>query len=468
MSFPSSSKNNTMNNKLTYTSKKLTALIVLFLSCPAAFALDMDKMRGKPVDFNKAFDDKVQAAAAEKRESLPARVSIGQLLRIVREKSPRYALALNRIEAAQAEVVAADVLPNPTFSYGRFQQTKGNRDTQFNGPSQQQYNLSIPMLVTGQRGARVELAERRVEVAEAAVEVERTQMIRGTWRLFSQLLAGQEKVAVLEKAHQELRQIKAIISGRENAGAASRYDVLRIEQEMLNLEARLDNAHTDIAAAAGDLGVLLGFPYWKPQATGKLAPLGTPEDLNKLWQSAEQYNPEIKTAYRETIAADANLDKAERERWPVPALQLGTAYTDKPYGLTTYVGVAVDVPIFDRGQGNMARAEADKHAATLKRELLLAATRQELERAVNVLTRRRETLAKFEQQVMQPLSTLRKMSEDSYKFGKTNLLELLDASRTRTEIKLNYVDLLLAEIDAELDALMASGQLESNMPSVKE
>jgi cobalt-zinc-cadmium efflux system outer membrane protein len=60
------------------------------------------------------------------------------------------------------------------------------------------------------------------------------------------------------------------------------------------------------------------------------------------------------------------------------------------------------------------------------------------------------------------------MSEDSYKFGKTNLLELLDASRTRTEIKLNYVDLLLAEIDAELDALMASGQLESNMQSVKE
>ncbi len=457
-----------MNTLIFQPKKILAVLFLLIYSHPAAFAIESDSKRNKNVDFKKVFVDKVQTAAAEKRETLPSRVTIGQLLKIVREKSPRYALALNRIEAAQAEVIAADVLPNPTFSYGRFQQTLGNRDTQFNGPSQQQYNLSIPMLVAGQRGARVELAERRVEVAEATVEVEQTQILRGTWRLFSQLLAGQERIAVLENAHQELRQIKAIISGRENAGAASRYDVLRIEQEMLNLEARLDNAHTDMAAAYGDLGVLLGFPQWKPKVVGKLAPLGTPEDVNKLWQLAQQYNPDIKTAYRETIAADANVDKAERERWPVPALQLGTAYTDKPYGLTTYVGVAVDVPIFDRGQGNMARAEADKHAATLKRELLLASTRQELERAVNVLTRRRETLAKFEQQVMQPLSTLRRMAEDSYKFGKTNLLELLDASRTRTEIKLNYVELLLAEIDAELDALMTSGQLEANGQTIKD
>jgi cobalt-zinc-cadmium efflux system outer membrane protein len=418
---------------------KKTVLLLWLLGCPYAFADDVHP---------------VQAI-----ESLPKVVTINELLTIVRDKSPRYAAALSSIETAQAEVTAADVLPNPTLSYGRFQQTKGKTGTQFDGPSQQQYNVSIPLLVTGQHGARVDYAERKVEVAQSSVEMDYNQIIRSTWRLFVQLLAGQERITLLEKSHQELQRIKEIITGRANAGAASPYDVLRIEQESQALATRLENAHTDMVSTTGELSVLLGLPNWKPQVSGTLSPLGTPADINKLWQLAEEHNPAIETAYRETIAADANIEKAKTERYPVPALQVGTAYTDKPYGLTTYVGVAVDVPLFDRGQGGMARAEAGKHTAILNRELLLASTRQELERAVEVLKRRRETLATFEKQVVTPLATIQQMSEDSYRFGKTSLLELLDASRSRTEIKMNHVDLLVGEMEAELDAMMVAGTL---------
>jgi cobalt-zinc-cadmium efflux system outer membrane protein len=418
---------------------KKTVLLLWLLGCPYAFADDV-----RPV----------QAI-----ESLPKVVTINELLTIVRDKSPRYAAALSSIETAQAEVTAADVLPNPTLSYGRFQQTKGKTGTQFDGPSQQQYNVSIPLLVSGQHGARVDYAERKVEVAQSSVEMDYNQIIRSTWRLFVQLLAGQERITLLEKSHQELQRIKEIITGRADAGAASPYDVLRIEQESQALATRLENAHTDMVSTTGELSVLLGLPNWKPQVSGTLSPLGTPADLNKLWQLAEEHNPAIETAYRETIAADANIEKAKTERYPVPALQVGTAYTDKPYGLATYVGVAVDVPLFDRGQGGMARAEAGKHTAILNRELLLASTRQELERAVEVLKRRRETLATFEKQVVTPLATIQQMSEDSYRFGKTSLLELLDASRSRTEIKMNHVDLLVGEMEAELDAMMVAGTL---------
>ncbi|ESS66867.1 outer membrane protein [Methyloglobulus morosus KoM1] len=119
----------------------------------------------------------------------------------------------------------------------------------------------------------------------------------------------------------------------------------------------------------------------------------------------------------------------------------------------------MDLPFFDRGQGGMARASAEQHAVLLKRELLIAATRQELERSVDVLKLRRKTLAKFESDVLATLPTLKQMAEDAYRLGKTGLLELLDSSRTRTEIKLNHLELLVSEIEAELDAMMASGIL---------
>jgi cobalt-zinc-cadmium efflux system outer membrane protein len=398
-----------------------------------------------------------------KNQDLPNVVSIRQLVQIIREKSPRYAVAHSQIEAAQAEVVAVDVLPNPKVSYGRYDRAGGRRNTQFDGPSQQNITVEVPLLLAGQRGARKEAAERQVEVAEANVETQYNRLIRETWRLFEQLLAGQQRVAVLEEANRELERLQTIITGKENAGTASRYDVMRIAQEVQSLKARLDNAYTDTTSIVGELGVLLGFPDWKPQATGVLAPIGVSADVNTLWLQAEHNNPELESARRETIAANSGLERARRERWPVPSLLVGTAFTDQPYGNTTFAGVSVDLPIFDRGQGGMARASAEKHAALLKRELLLAATKQELERAVDVLVSRRKTLSKFEHNVLEPLPTLKQMAEDAYRLGKTGLLELLDSSRSRTEIKLSYLELLVGEIEAELDTMMASGLLVTTL-----
>jgi len=403
----------------------------------------------------------------EVKQALPKMVSISQLLQIVREKSPRYALARTQIEKAQAEVVAAGVLPNPKVSYGRFDQAGGRMNTQFDGPSQQNVTLEVPILIAGQRGARKTAAERQVDVSEADVEIEYTRLIRETWRLFVQLLAGQERVAALENAHRELEHLKDIITGKESAGTASQYDVLRITQETRSLETRLENARTEMTGVVGEIGVLLGFPDWKLQASGTLTPIGTSADLEALWRLAEQNNPELEGVHRETIAADAGLERASRERWPVPSVLFGTAFTDQPYGNTLFSGFSVDLPLFDRGQGGMARASAEQHAALLKRELLLAATRQELERAVEVLKRRRDTLTKFEHDVLDTLPTLQQMAEDAYRLGKTGLLELLDSSRTRTEIKLNHLELLVGEIESELDAMMASGILVATMEQPK-
>lgn len=126
-----------------------------------------------------------------KNQDFPKVVSIHQLLRIVREKSLRYVVARSQIEAAQAEVVAADVLPNPKVSYDRYDQAGGRRNTQFDGPLQQNINLEVPMLLAGQRGVRKDAAERRVEVARADVETQYNRLIGESWRLFAQLLAGQ-------------------------------------------------------------------------------------------------------------------------------------------------------------------------------------------------------------------------------------------------------------------------------------
>ncbi len=59
------------------------------------------------------------------------------------------------------------------------------------------------------------------------------------------------------------------------------------------------------------------------------------------------------------------------------------------------------------------------------------------------------------------LPALKSMAEDAYRFGQGSILELLDATRARTELSLRGVELTEAVVLAEIDALAAAGLLDS-------
>lgn len=397
-------------------------------------------------------------AVPDESAKLPEQVTMRQLLDITKQKSPRYAALQQRIAAANAEVVAAGVLPNPKISYGRYDLLT-QHNTMYDGNVQQQVTLEVPVLIAGQRGARIDAAEKTVDASAAGIEAEFADLVHEMWGIFVKQLADKQRISILDEANGYMQHLAAIVAGRAEAGNASRYDLLRIEIEAKSVQTRLETIRNNLSATAGELGVLLGLPGWKPQALGNLKHLGVPADVEELWAKAVTTHPELEAARRGRVAAEAGMKRAETERWPVPAFQVGSVFTDNPYGNTSFAGVSVDLPIFDRGQAGMARASAERQAAMLDHDLVMARTRSALESAVDQLNKRRATRATFENEVMGKLPDLKDMGEASYRLGKGSLLELLDASRFRTETQLTHLDLIQAEIETELEVLRASGLL---------
>ncbi|MEW6039765.1 MAG: TolC family protein [Pseudomonadota bacterium] len=389
---------------------------------------------------------------------LPETVTMRQLLDIAKRHSPRYAALRQSIEISRAGVAAAEVLPNPRLDFGNYNLMSAN-NTMYDGKVQRQILLEVPVLISGQRGARVEAAEKQVQTTEAAVQAGFADLVHEIWRTYVKLLAGQQRVAVLEETSANMTHLAAIVAGREQSGSASRYDTLRMEIEAKDIQARLETARNELQGTAGELGLILGLPDWKPQAAGNLAPLGVPADSKKSWEDAERTNPEIETARRGETAADAELEKAKTERWPIPSIQFGSAFTEQPYGHAFFGGLSVEIPLFDRNQGGMARASAEKQSAILERGLVTSQVHVALDRATGLLARRRETRMKFEREVIAKLSDLKEMGEAAYRLGKGSLLELLDSTRSRTEIRLTHLELIQLELEAELETLKASGLL---------
>jgi cobalt-zinc-cadmium efflux system outer membrane protein len=390
---------------------------------------------------------------------LPELLTLPGLLRLVAERSPRLAVERIGIETAEADRTTARALPNPTISYGRSRPSGGAPNSVIDGTRQQQAGIDLPVLIAGQRGARVEAAEQGVLGARARVELAGSELALRAAELFAGLQAAQEKVLVLGEAHGEIERAATLISGRLESGMASRYDLARVEIEVAGIAVRLAEARADAAEKSAGIAALLGAPGWRPRADGPLAPAGL-RSGSSAWRAAlAAGNPQIIAARRDEDTARAAVRRAELERFPVPVLSLNRTWTSEPFGAANFIGFSTEVPLFDTRRGQLEKAQAELRAAERRREAVEAETGVELLRLLEALAQRRAALERFERRVDVRGPALRQMAEDAYRLGRSTVLELIDAARTRVDARVTAIDLRAFTVQQELRILALTGGL---------
>ena len=250
-------------------------------------------------------------AGAQEPPRAPEVVDLPVLLRLVRDASPRLAVERQAIAGAEAGRIAAEAYPNPTLSFGRFRPSGGQSGTLFDGNRQSQANLEVPVLIAGQRGARIERADLEIEAARARVASGASSLAAEAGAAYVALLAAQEKVALLGIVNEELARLRNIVAGREASGMASRYDVTRLDVELGGARARLADAQAEVADRAGGLAALLGLRDWRPRAAGPLRPLELGADALAQPRDRVTTSPATVAAAREETAAKSAIDVAQ-------------------------------------------------------------------------------------------------------------------------------------------------------------
>ena len=388
-------------------------------------------------------------------------VTLPEVFDILKRRSPRYKAIQYDVDIAKAEGRAARVLPNPVLNLAILYLNQGFNQ---NGVATYYANVTIPLLIAGQRRMRVKTADVGVRSAEANVRANFHDLAHEARIRFVELQAAQERVKVLDEALVDLGRVQTVIVERARSGVETQYDTVRIAIETSAWKARRAEEEAEAQDIAGRLGILLGVPSWYPRAEGEMRELGIQTDPDRMWPEIERTQPGIEAARREEAYAVKNIDLAKRERWPVPSMTVGTVAIQNYYSISTTVGVTVPIPVFDWGQGLLARANARSQQSRLQKDAVIAEAQAELKRAVRLLEHRRKAVATFEQEVFSKIPTLQQMAEDSYRSGQTQLIELLDATRARFEVKLTHIDMREAVIQAEVDVLAVTGRIEEMRP----
>jgi cobalt-zinc-cadmium efflux system outer membrane protein len=394
-------------------------------------------------------------------QALPATVTIDDVLKLLNGSSPRTAADRASVDVVAADRITARTYPNPNISYGDVHLVSG---LSTGATTQHQIVVDAPLLIFRQRQARIGAADLNVTAEEARIAQtfgERRLQVR---QAFATLLSRQMQLKVTQDSLADLERVEGVVRGRASAGERSAYDVARIETETETVRVEMMNADADVDDAAGQLASLLGFPGWSPRATGDLAPsAGVPTDVEALWTTAQQRRPSLVAIRQQQAAARGGLFLAQRERLPVPALSAGTQLTQNVNGTSMFLGFSMPLPFTDRNQGAIAKAAAQIHANDLAMTAEVAEARADLERATTVLARRRAALDELETRVVQRIPQLRQMSEDAYREGGADILELLDAMRSVKDIQIAHVQQLERSKLAEEDVVSVAG-LDADVP----
>jgi cobalt-zinc-cadmium efflux system outer membrane protein len=320
------------------------------------------------------------------------------------------------------------------------------------------------------------LWQRPKRVAAAKLELERVgetlvsrslDIVRDTRLAYADYAVAQRRASLTAEAVRERGEIATIINARFRAG-----DISELETGAARLDARLAEEQAtrfghDVVIARDRLRALLGAADSNPGFEIILSPAtqtasvdqiasvktstatpatpvssGQSETLNELIEQALDARPELKAAQ---LAIEAAGRRAKWERSRILAVSaIAKEYGRGANGFEQGPGVQIELPIFNRNQGGISRAEAEIERAA--RQLIAARQRvvAEVREAFTQLTQARESHHLWRASVAPSLEDDIRSAERAYKAGDVSYLFVLETTRRLTDARLREADLQAA------------------------
>jgi cobalt-zinc-cadmium efflux system outer membrane protein len=343
------------------------------------------------------------------------------------------------VGVAEAERVGARLWPRPGL-------TVGAENLRLSGETPasrlHEYGLAVaqPIELGNRKALRMEVAERTVSVSEARLtDVLRRQLFDLKRTYYESVLAR-----VLLGIEQE---------NRDNFEGLVKFNTVRFEEGFIAegdlLKVRLERTKFDFAVANAELAFrktkirlleLLGEPDFeraaKVEVSNRLQVPMVNLDLAQLREAALANRPEVKVAEAEVALAESAI-KLERSRGKGEVTPY-VGYKRVGVDNTVLAGVTVPLPFGNRNQSGIARAEAEQKVAETNLRLARSRSLAEVEAAFRAYETAREQVRAYEAGLLNQADESREIQLGAYQEGAAELITLIEAQKTRTEIRANY------------------------------
>ncbi|MEK6407368.1 MAG: TolC family protein [Acidobacteriota bacterium] len=342
-----------------------------------------------------------------------------------------------QVDVARAEQIAARIRPNPGFTFSA-ENLKVSGETPFNRLYEVSTTYAQTFELGGKRRLRREVADLIVSAAEAKLaDVLRQRMFEVKRAYYEAVLARYALFNAMENrtSFDELIKFNKV---RFEEGAIAEGELLKVKLERVKFDSAFAQAELAQRQAVIRLLHLLGeTDFLRVEAVaGELNFAAITLDLASLKEMALQNRPDVKAAEVGVTLAERRiaLEHARNSMDITPFAGVKRVGIDN----TVLFGVTIPLRLNDRNQAGIARAAAEEKIANT--ELIIARNRAlaDVESAFRAYETARDQLATFQRELLQQANESYTISLAAYQEGATELLPLLEAQRTRADIRQQY------------------------------
>ena len=392
--------------------------------------------------------------------------------------SPRLQAAVARVDQARAILGYADAGKMPTLEFApdasRYRVSGNRPDQPEKVPGNHEYTTSrfrMPLYASyevdlwGKVSRQLESAGKRMEASVASYHTALLTLQGDVAQTYFQLRAADEEVALLKNSIELRVRARDLVAARKRGGLASELDLARIETELAINEAdtlaaekrRMELQH----ALAVLVGILPGRLSLEPAGLATLPPVipsGLPADLLER-------RPDVAEAERLLAARNAEIGVAKAAWFPAIRLTGGIGFEsaelsdvlDQQSQIWS-LGVSLVQPIFDGGRlsanEDRARALYAENLAVYRERLLVAFKEVETSlAALRILDQQHESQLR----AVNSATRAEQLATSRYKTGLTNVLELIDAQRTRLLVERVRLQVRQQQLLASVTLIRALG-----------
>jgi len=371
----------------------------------------------------------------------PTGLTLGELEQMALSNNPTLAQAAAEIRAATGRKLQSGLYPNPTVGY-QGEQIRGGSQ----GGGEQGFFVSQDIVLGGKLGLNRRVLEQETKQAEAEAEEQRLRVVNGVRMFYYQALAAQEMVDLRHKLSKLAEDAVQTSHQLGNVGQADQPDVLQAEVEGEQAELAVVAAEQNQVRAWRALAATVGKPQMPlTHLAGSLEDL--PEDSPDQWlQAILQESPAVKIAALGVVKAEASLARAKRE--PIPDLQLRgglqqnrelDATTNRPIGLQGFAEVGVQIPIFNRNQGNVQASRAGVERAQREVQRVQLVLRERAATLLQNYVTSRSTVERYRNHMIPRARKAYELYLKSYGGMAAAYPQVLISQRTLFQLQTDYI-----------------------------
>ena len=373
---------------------------------------------------------------------LPSRLTIEEAVRRAEAYHAALAAARARVDSAAGQERQAGVRPNPVLSL--LTENWRFSDTPAFVPSND-LDITAAVMHTletgGKRNRRIAVARQDGVLATLEQDAVAWQLRQSVRRTFLTALLAEKLYDLQTEQAAFFQQVIEYHQARVAEGVMPEVDLVRVrlEGELLATArdgARLEaeNARLELLRSMGETVLTSDFALEDSPSTAPIPP--PPPDLSELLPRAAENRLEIRLAKAAIARAAAQLELEQAQAKPDWDIEAGYKRTE---GFNTLLaGVSVPLPFFNRNLGNIAAAGAGIRQAQARLRLEETRITADVTQAVDQLRRRREILERMHQGMLDWAEESCRIALAAYQEGGVDLLRLLEAHRTRSDVRTRH------------------------------